>query len=153
MRLPPLLKSKFYKRAAVFTPENLLREARRQKRIAKRKVPEICVLDPDGDLVRHLRRLGAAEMSAAWAQDGLHSHPIRAGAKALGIPPSHGTKKQPVRQIEIWLESAFPPPSRGLIVPHETKTRQEPKRPCGDFRAPPSRARLGACRTAQPAQG
>jgi hypothetical protein len=60
MRLPPLLRSKFHKRAAVFTPENLLREARRQKRIAKGRVPEICVLDPDGDLVRHLRRTGAA---------------------------------------------------------------------------------------------
>jgi hypothetical protein len=33
----------------VFAPENLLREARRQKRIAKGKVSEICVLiDPDG---------------------------------------------------------------------------------------------------------
>jgi hypothetical protein len=30
MRLPPLLRNKFHKRAAVFTPENLLREARRQ---------------------------------------------------------------------------------------------------------------------------
>ena len=60
MRLPPLQRNKFHKRAAVFTPENLLREARRQKRIARGKVPEICVLDPDGDLVRHLRRTGAA---------------------------------------------------------------------------------------------
>jgi hypothetical protein len=52
---------------AVFTLENLLREARRQKGIAKGKVLEICVLDPDSDLVRHLRRTGAAELSAPWA--------------------------------------------------------------------------------------
>ena len=64
VRLPPLLRNKLYRRAAVFTPANLLREARRQKRIAKGKVPEICVLDPDGDLVRRLRRTGAAELSA-----------------------------------------------------------------------------------------
>lgn len=55
MRLPPLLRNKSHKRAAVFTPENLLREARRQKGIAKGKVPEICVLDPDGDLLRQER--------------------------------------------------------------------------------------------------
>jgi len=67
MKLPPLLGKKFYRRRAVFTPENLLREARRKKRVAKSKVPEICVLDPDGDLVRYLRRNGAAKLSAAWA--------------------------------------------------------------------------------------
>jgi hypothetical protein len=53
MRLPPLLRNKFHRRVAVFKPENLLREARRPKRIGKGKVPEICVLDPDGDFVRH----------------------------------------------------------------------------------------------------
>ena len=67
MRFLPLLRNKFHKRAALFTPENLLREARRQKRIAMQRVPEICVLEPDGDLVRYLRRTGAAELSAAWA--------------------------------------------------------------------------------------
>ena len=41
VRLPPLLRGKFHKRRAVFTPENLLREARRQKGIADGKVPEI----------------------------------------------------------------------------------------------------------------
>jgi uridine phosphorylase len=51
----------------VFEPENLLREARRQKDLADGTVPEICVLDPDGDMVRHLRGSGRAELSAAWA--------------------------------------------------------------------------------------
>ncbi len=67
MKLPPLLRNKFYKRPAVFRPENLLREARRQKRIANGKVPEICVLDPDGDLIRHLRKTGTAKPNSAWA--------------------------------------------------------------------------------------
>ena len=47
---------KQYKEPSVFTPENLLREGRRQKNLAHGNVPEICVLDPDGDIVRYLRR-------------------------------------------------------------------------------------------------
>ena len=85
MRLPPLLRSKLYKRAAVFTPENLLREARRQKGIAKARVPEICVLDPDGDLVRHLRRTGAARLSTAWACYHTELHEFSVGGERLGV--------------------------------------------------------------------
>lgn len=51
---------------SVFRPENLLREARRQKQLDDTPVPEICVLDPDGDLVRHLRRTGGATDDPAW---------------------------------------------------------------------------------------
>jgi len=51
---------------SVFRPENLLREARRQKRLPDVPVPEICVLDPDGDLVRHLRRTRRATDDPAW---------------------------------------------------------------------------------------
>ncbi len=35
MGVPPLLRNKFHKWAPVFTPENLLREARRQMGIAR----------------------------------------------------------------------------------------------------------------------
>ena len=48
---PPILSRKRYDEASVFTPEALLREARRQKGIATGDVPEICILDPDGDIV------------------------------------------------------------------------------------------------------
>lgn len=85
MRLPPLLRNKFHNRTAVFTPENLLREARRQKGVAKGKVPEICVLDPDGDLVRHLRRTGAAKLSAAWACYHTELYEFSAGGERLGV--------------------------------------------------------------------
>ena len=85
LQLPPLLREKFHKRAAVFTPENLLRAARRQKGIGKGKVPEICVLDPDGDLVRHLRRTGAAERSAAWACYHTELYEFEAGGARLGV--------------------------------------------------------------------
>jgi uridine phosphorylase len=52
---------------SIFTPENLLREARRQKGIAPGSVPTICVLDPDGDLVDYLRAQGRAQPDATWA--------------------------------------------------------------------------------------
>ncbi|HUT49017.1 MAG TPA: nucleoside phosphorylase [Alphaproteobacteria bacterium] len=64
---PPILNDKQYTAASVFQPENLIREARAQKGIAPAKVPPLCVLDPDGDIVRHLRRSGAAKPAEQWA--------------------------------------------------------------------------------------
>ena len=58
---------KHYNEPSLFTPENLLREARRQKNIKNCKVPEVCVLDPDGDLVEYLIRTGQAEINECWA--------------------------------------------------------------------------------------
>ena len=55
----PLLHHKHFGRPSVFEPASLLREARRQKAIPVGDVPEVCVLDPDGDLYRHLRDSGA----------------------------------------------------------------------------------------------
>ena len=52
---------------SVFKPEHLLREARRQRSLAERDVPAICVLDPDGDLVRYLRRTGRGRPIPDWA--------------------------------------------------------------------------------------
>jgi len=45
----------------------LLREARRQKRLDDVPAPSICILDPDGDIVRGLRQTGLARPMAAWA--------------------------------------------------------------------------------------
>jgi D-proline reductase (dithiol) PrdB len=45
----------------------LLREARRQKHLALADIPEICVLDPDGRILRVLRREQQASVSPAWA--------------------------------------------------------------------------------------
>ncbi len=52
---------------SVFRPEHLLREARRQRGLAERDVPPLCVLDPDGDLVRYLRRSGRGRPNQDWA--------------------------------------------------------------------------------------
>lgn len=63
----PILANKHYAEGSAFTPENLLREARRQKRRAGATVPSVCVLDPDGDLVRQLRDSRRAAPDPAWA--------------------------------------------------------------------------------------
>jgi len=52
---------------SVFVAENLLREARRQRGLAPGEVPSICVLDPDGDIVRYLNRSGRGKRSDIWA--------------------------------------------------------------------------------------
>ena len=64
---PPILADKHYDTPSAFTPENLLREARRQKTLSAAAVPPVCVLDPDGDLVRRLVADGAARRDVAWA--------------------------------------------------------------------------------------
>jgi uridine phosphorylase len=65
--LPPILRNKHYAAASAFAPESLLREARRQKDLPNTPVPEICVLDPDGDIVRYLRAVDWAHPVAGWA--------------------------------------------------------------------------------------
>ena len=62
----PILGNKYYDRPSVLTPDNLLRQARRQKVLPSGNVPEFCVLDPDGDLFRYLRSSGARR-SPNWA--------------------------------------------------------------------------------------
>jgi uridine phosphorylase len=52
---------------SVFLPAALLREARRQKGLPTADVPAICILDPDGDMVRRLRESGEAQPFKPWA--------------------------------------------------------------------------------------
>jgi uridine phosphorylase len=63
----PIVGGKDHAAASVFRPEALLREARRQKQLPLVAVPKICVLDPDGDVVRHLKRTGAGRTHEGWA--------------------------------------------------------------------------------------
>lgn len=64
---PPILSCKNYDAPSAFLPEGLLREARRQKGLSAGVVPPVCILDPDGDIVRHLRASGRAHRHPAWA--------------------------------------------------------------------------------------
>jgi uridine phosphorylase len=65
--MPPILRDKHYGARSLFEPEALLREARRQKGLSESPVPALCLLDPDGDIISHLRRIGAARQSRSWA--------------------------------------------------------------------------------------
>ena len=64
---PPILDNKNSALPSVFSPKALLHEARRQKGIAKIDVLEICLLDPDGDIVRARMRNGNANSFEGWA--------------------------------------------------------------------------------------
>jgi uridine phosphorylase len=85
MGSPPILSNKDAEEPSLFRPAALLREARRQKGLAPADVPAVCILDPDGDLVRRLRRTGGAQRSEAWPcyHTDLYTFPL-AGA-SVGI--------------------------------------------------------------------
>lgn len=62
-----ILDLKYYDKSSVFRPENLLREGRRQKDKPKGNVPTICILDPDGDIVRYLKKDEKLRRCEFWA--------------------------------------------------------------------------------------
>src|SRR5688572_15104033 len=62
-----ILFNKYYEEPSVFLPANLLREARRQKKIPDCNVPAICLLDPDGDLADYLVKGEKASKNECWA--------------------------------------------------------------------------------------
>lgn len=66
MSSAPILDNKDPDASSVFEPAALLREARRQKELSLADVPALCILDPDGDIVRRLRSSGLAKLSDRW---------------------------------------------------------------------------------------
>lgn len=85
MSLPPILDNKHPDAASVFEPSALLREARRQKGLSAADVPPICILDPDGDIVRRLKSSGQAERSEAWPCYHTELYCSRLGSETIGI--------------------------------------------------------------------
>jgi hypothetical protein len=81
----PILANKRHSDPSAFTPENLLREARRQKGLAETPVPEVCVLDPDGDMVRQPRATGRAHRDPAWACYHTELYRVTEGGMELGF--------------------------------------------------------------------
>lgn len=63
----PILCLKDASAPSVFQPANLLREARRQRGLKQADVPSLCILDPDGDIVRYLKHTGKAQPLNQWA--------------------------------------------------------------------------------------
>jgi len=82
---PGLLADKAYGAPSVFLPENLLREARRQRRLPDAWVPAVCALDPDGDIVRTLRTRGLSRRAPAWACYHTEMDVIEHNGLTLGI--------------------------------------------------------------------
>jgi uridine phosphorylase len=66
-KTPPILSNKEHEAFSVFSPEKLLQEARRQRSIPIGKIPEICILDPDGDIVRNLLEQNKCSLNPHWA--------------------------------------------------------------------------------------
>ena len=64
--MPTICDKKDTTASSVFQPAALLREARRQKGLTTVDVPAVCILDPDGDIVRRLRQDSRSLPFDAW---------------------------------------------------------------------------------------
>ena len=72
---------------SVFIATNMMREARRQRHLGDRPVPQVCLLDPDGDVVRHLRSTGDATRHEDWACYHSELWVTQLGDREIGIVP------------------------------------------------------------------
>jgi uridine phosphorylase len=82
---PPIFADKHYESPSVFTPESLLREARRQKSTSIQSVPEVCLLDPDGDIVRRLQAEGRARRHDGWVCYHTDLHVFEEAGLTIGV--------------------------------------------------------------------
>lgn len=82
--IAPIIGDKDCSKPSVFTPEGLIREARRQKGIPNGSVPEVCLLDPDGDFVRHLKQEGV-ERNPLWACYHTDLYDFKIGNEKVGV--------------------------------------------------------------------
>ncbi len=82
-----ILANKYYDEPSVFLPENLLREARRQKNKQECNVPSVCLLDPDGDVADYLIRNNIAAKNDCWACYHSTLYTFWVDEKLIGIIP------------------------------------------------------------------
>jgi uridine phosphorylase len=82
---PPILDRKNPLAPSVFQPDALLREARRQKSLGTEPVPPVCVLDPDGDIVRRLKGDGQARRAKGWPCYHTDLHTFALAGRPAGI--------------------------------------------------------------------
>jgi hypothetical protein len=86
MGIPPIFSNKYTSMPSVFAPAALLREARRQKGLDTLEVPSVCILDPDGDLVRLLRQAGRAKPFAGCGDDPASDYRLIHSVPSQGAP-------------------------------------------------------------------
>ena len=91
--MPRLWERNDYQEPSVFAPASLLREARRQRNLAAGDVPAVCLLDPDGDIVRFVQATGQGQRSETWAcyhtelwETEIDGHTIGIIGNAVGAP-------------------------------------------------------------------
>ncbi len=73
--------------ASVFTPEALMAAVRDERGLAAEPVPEVCVLDFDGDLTDWLVASGAVQRCSAWACFHTTMHRLEIDGMSCGIVP------------------------------------------------------------------
>lgn len=83
--LPPILAGKRYDSPSAFTPESLLREARRQKSASIQPVPDVCLLDPDGDIVHRIKAEGRGRRHDGWVCYHTDLYVFDEGGLTLGV--------------------------------------------------------------------
>lgn len=81
----PILTGKDAEAPSVFSPLTVLREAMRQKGLTSLGVPAVCLLDPDGDIVRWLKRTGRGTLSQTWACYHSELYEFTLGGRAVGV--------------------------------------------------------------------
>lgn len=84
-RMIPILTNKHYQKPSVFDPANLLKQARRQKSLPSGSVPEICVLDPDGDLSSYVRDSSLGKRNPYWACYHTDLYNVEIGGSSVGV--------------------------------------------------------------------
>jgi uridine phosphorylase len=82
---PPILRAKAYNAPSIFKPENLLRESRRQRNQPPASIPDLCLLDPDGDILQWLQRHDRATFVSGWACYHTELHQFDLDGKTVGI--------------------------------------------------------------------
>ena len=132
--LPPMLQPKAHNEPSVFHVENLLREARRQRQLENRLDPDVCLLDPDGDVVRHLRARGTAIRDEHWACYHSELWLTAIGGREIGIRAMRrrgaicglgrrGARRLRVLALDLDLVKGSDCPARRAAVLHAHRTR------------------------------
>jgi len=74
-----------YTEPSVFTVDSLVEAAIAQKGLTRTPVPHLCLLDPDGDLVRYLVATGEGRRSESWPCYHSDLYVFTRGGQAVGV--------------------------------------------------------------------